>query len=118
GDGRRVSKDVNVFRGLFARPRIAIPHAAWGQGIVIAGNDVHGAGHRLAFEERESAVGDGLGNAVVVEDVTGDEDKVHLMFRSLGAELLNRLESGFANPVARTFLESCDSQTQMEVGGM
>jgi hypothetical protein len=40
------------------------------------------------------------------------------VFDSLVAELLERGESGFGNPIASAVVEPRDSQTQMKVRGM
>src|SRR5438046_2233134 len=73
-DRHRVAQKADVFVGLVARPRIAIPNAARDQWIMIAGDDEHGTRHRLALKQSESAFGNrGPTDAVIVEKVTGDE---------------------------------------------
>ena len=70
---------MNVLRRLVARPGIAVPNPAGSERIVIAGNDVDRARNCLALKEREGALGYCLGNAVIVEHISGDEDEVDLM---------------------------------------
>ena len=104
GNGGRLSEQVKVLGGLIALPRIAIPNPAGGKRIVIAGDDVHRTRDCSAFKEREGSLGNGLGNAVIVEDVPGDQDEVDLMLHGLGPKLLDRLEPCLADPVARALL--------------
>ncbi len=85
---------------------------------MIAGNDIHRARHPFTFKERKSALGDGLRDAVVVENVTGNEHEVDLMLDRFSPQLLDGLEAGFTDPLAGALLEARDPQAQMKVGGV
>jgi hypothetical protein len=101
---------------LLAQPGIAFPDSPWNKRIVIAGNDENGAGAGRTFQYRKRPGGNiRTRNAMIVEHVAGDHDEVHPVFGSLLAELLERREAGLADPITSTLLESCDSQTQMEI---
>src|SRR5260370_10935801 len=97
---------------LLAQPGIAFPDSPWNKRIGMAGNDESGAGVGRTFQYRERPRGNiGARNAMIVEDITGDQDEVHSMFGSFLAELLERGEPSLANSIAGALLEPCDAQT-------
>jgi hypothetical protein len=104
---------------LIAQPRIAVPHAARNERIVIAGNDKHGAGVLRTFEYCKSPCSNvDARNAMVVENVTRDQDEVNPMLGSFLAKLLKGGKPRFADAVARTLLEPCDSQAQVKISSV
>jgi hypothetical protein len=115
---RCLSKQLNVFCGLRALPGITVPNAAGAERIVITGDDIHRACYCPAFKKRERSFGDCLGNAMIVEQITSDENELNLMLGSLGAKLLDCLEACLANPIAGTLLEPCDAKAQVEIRGV
>jgi hypothetical protein len=73
---------------------------------VVSGDYVHGTANRAALKDGKGALGDCAGYALIIEHVASDKDEVSLMFRGALEELLDRLESGLADAVARAFIES------------
>jgi hypothetical protein len=85
---------------------------------VVSGDDIHGTADRAVFKEREGALGDRAGNALVIEDIAGDQDKMDLVLGGALAELLDRLEAGLSDAVARAFIKARDPQSKVQVGGV
>jgi hypothetical protein len=103
---------------LFAQPGIAIPDAAGHERIMVAGNDEDGTRTLRTFENGEDACRVRPRNAVVVEDVAGDQNEIGTEFGSFLAELLERREPRLADPAASALIESSDADSQVKIRGM
>jgi hypothetical protein len=55
---------------------------------------------------------------VIVKDVAGDDNEVHLELSSLFPKLLQRGESCLSDPVAGILFKPRDPQTQVKIRGM
>src|SRR5437870_3750262 len=87
GNRFRASQEIDAQVRLLAQPGVAVPHASGNKRIMIARNDEHGASVSRTFQHRKSSFSLGARNAVIIEHVASNNNKVNPMFGGFFTEL-------------------------------